>query len=134
MRRRRANAALPAAAAIGVRASILAFAAGPAVAAGAAPAGAQPYGRGEDLLYRPGPSFHEAWGLAAWVLYLLGVFAGGWAILRLRKHFEAPKPGGLTIPLAGALAALALLASPWLIEALVEGLSVGYRPPLRPAH
>lgn len=90
----------------------------------------------DDLLYRPGPSFQEVWGLAAWVLYLPGIIAGGWAILRFGKHFdarrrgEAPARGGLAAPVAGALVALALLASPWLVTAFVDGLSLEYRPPI----
>ncbi len=111
------------------RAAYSAFAAGASLAAGMAVA--KPYGMGEDLLYRPGHPLEDLlpW-LVTWTFYALAVCVGGWALLRLKMHFDAPKPGGLITPVVGIAFAVALATAPSLIEALLEGLAIGHEPPV----
>ena len=99
------------------------------LAAGAAVA--KPYGMGEDLLYRPGHPLEDLlpW-LATWTFYVLALLAGGWALLRLRMHLDAPKPGGLIAPAVWIGFAVALAAAPSLIDALIEGMAVRHEPPV----
>ncbi len=124
------RAALRAAAAIRARAAHLAFAAGALVAACSSVASAKPYGMGEDLLYRPGHPLEDLSWLVTWTFYALAVFVGGWALLRLKMHLDAPKPGGPIVPVVGIAFAVALATTPSLIEALLEGLAIGHEPPV----
>ena len=133
-----ASAPLRIAAAFPVRTAIFVSAAALSIAAGAARA--DRYGPwAEDLLLRPGQGVAALAALAPWIFYLLAVFVGGWAVLGLKTHFDVPKPGaaplsgGLAMPVVGMLAALALLAAPWALDAFVESLGPGYRPPVWPA-
>lgn len=130
MRRRLCTGTLRVADAGRVRTAVFVFATGVSVAAGAAPAGAKPYGRGEDLLLRIDPTFEDPLFLVQWVFYVLALFVGGWAVFRFKTHFEAPQPGGLVTPAVGIAFAIALATVPMLIEALVEGPPPGYRPPV----
>jgi len=140
MRNGLAHTVLRIAAAFRVRTATAALATGVSVVTGASPVCADRYGPwAEDLLLRPGLGAGDLAELVTWAFYGLAVFVGGWAVLRLKTHFDVPKPGaaplsgGLAMPVVGMLAALALLAAPWALNAFVESLGPGYRPPVWPA-
>ena len=111
------------------RAAYFAFAADASLAAGMAVA--KPYGMAEDLLYRPGHPLEDLlpW-LVTWTFYALALFVAGWALVRLKMHFDARKPGGLITPVVGIAFAVALATAPALIDALLEGLAIGHEPPV----
>ncbi len=111
------------------RAAYFAFAICAALAASAARA--DRYGpMAEDLLLRPGHPLEDLAMAATWLFYALAVFVAGWAMLRLKMHFDAPRPGGLIRPVVGIAFAVALATAPALIEALLEGLAIGHEPPV----
>ncbi len=112
------------------RAAYFAFAVAALMAACSSPAVAKPYGMGEDLLYRPGQPLDDLSWLVTWTFWALALFVAGWAMLRLKMHFDAPKPTGLITPVVGIAFAVALATTPSLIEALLEGLAIGHEPPV----
>ncbi len=129
MRCRAAYFALQAGTAIRTRAATVALAICAALAAGAARA--DRYGpMAEDLLLRPGHPLENLSWLVTWMFYALALLVAGWAMLRLKMHFDASKPGGLITPVVGIAFAVALATAPSLIDALMEGLALGYRPPV----
>lgn len=125
-----ANAALRIAAAFPVRTATAALAVSMAATAASTPAGAKPYGRGEDLLLRMDPWYGDPLWMVSWVFWALALFVGGWAVLRFKAHVENPRRGGLAMPVVGIAVAVALSQAPTLIDVLVEGLPPGYRPPV----
>ena len=105
------------------------FIAAGAAAAVAGAAHADRYGMGEDLLYRLGRGIGELAYPVTLAFWMLALLVGGWALLRLKRHFEAPGPGGLVTPAVGLAVAVALATVPMLLEALLEGMALRHELP-----
>ena len=73
----------------------------------------------------------DSLGLVTWVFYGLSVFVAGWAVLKFKAHVENPQRGGLAQPVVGILVAIALAATPALIDAGVETFDLDADPVLQ---
>lgn len=102
------------------RFTAIALAAGAFLAA--SQAGADRYGRGEDLLYRL-PRQDEPALLVTWFFYALAAVFGGWALLRFKAHVDYPQRCGLVVPAGGMVMAAAFAALPWALGELAWVLS-----------
>ncbi len=59
-----------------------------------------------------------------WVFYLLAIFVGGYAALKVKGHVDNPQRGGLTVPVVCFLVAIALAATPAVLDRVVESLEL----------